>query len=104
MKVYEGLIEFLDNSEYENVNFDFVDCNVIRVSCRKKNYEIPYSSGTNVVVASFVIGYAKLRFYEVLIDLPLHSVLYYDTDYIIYHSINGDELIEHGPFLGELKN
>ena len=39
-----------------------------------------------------------------LIDLPSYSVLYYDTDSIIYHSTNGDEWIECGPFLGELKN
>ena len=85
VKAYEELIEFLDNPEYENVYFDFVDHNVIRVSCRKKNYQIPYSPGINIVIAS-------LRLYQVLINPPLHSVLYYDTDSIIYCSTNRDEL------------
>ena len=51
-----------------------------------------------------VTCYARSRLYQASIDLPSYSVLYYDTDSIIYHATNGDELIECGPFLGELKN
>ena len=79
VKAYEELIEFLDSREYESVYFDFVDHNVLRLSCRKRNDQIPYSSDTNVVIASFVTCYARLRLYETLVALLSHCVLYYDT-------------------------
>ena len=59
MKTYEQLMEFLDNAEYKSVYFDFVDHNVIRLSCRRKNNQIPFFSGTNVVIGSFVTCYAR---------------------------------------------
>ena len=104
VKAYEELIEFLDSHEYESVYFDFVDHNVLRLFCRKRSDQIPYSSDTNVVIASFVTCYPRLRLYEMLISLPSQCLLYYDTDSVIYHSPDGNELIECGSFLGEFKN
>ena len=104
MKTYEELIAYIENNKYENVYFNFVDHNMIRLSCRRKGDQIPYSANTNIVITSFVMCYARLRLYEVSISLPLKSVLYYNTDSIIYHSANGDELIKCGPFFGQLKN
>ena len=75
VKVYKELLEFLDGHEYESVYFDFVDHNVLKLSCRKRNDQIPYSSDTNVVVASFVTCYARLKLYETLIALLSHCVL-----------------------------
>ena len=97
VKVYEELIEFLDSCEYESVYFDFVDHNVLRLSCRKRSNQIPYSSDTNVAIA-------RLRLYQTSIALPSQCVLYYNTDSVIYHSPDGNELIKCGSFLGELKN
>ena len=45
----------------------------------------------NIVIATFVTCYAKLKLYEAL-SLPLKRILYYDTDSNTYHSANGDEL------------
>ena len=78
--------------------------NVIRLSCRRKGGQIPYSANTNVVMPSFVTCYARLRLYEALISLPLKRVLYYDMDSNINHSAYSDELIECRPFFGQLKN
>lgn len=36
VKMYEELIVLVENPNYENVYFDYVDHDVIRVFCRKK--------------------------------------------------------------------
>ena len=104
VKTYEELSTLLENPIYEDIHFDYFDHNVIRVAARKKVSHIAYKSNTNITIACFITSFARLRLYDALISLPQDSVLYFDTDSIIYYSENGEELIECGSFVGQLKN
>lgn len=58
------------------------------------------NSNGNVVVASFVPAYARMKLYEKL-DVLQERVLYHDTDSIIYTSQEGEEEVEIGDCLGQ---
>ena len=104
VKTYEELSTLLKNPVYENVHFDYFDHNVVTVAARKKTSHIAYESNTNVIIACFVTCFARFRLYDTLISLPQDSVLYFDTDSIVYYSENREESIECGLFGGQLKN
>jgi hypothetical protein len=70
-----------DNS-IEVTSLDFISDNIARTTHRKGASLIPLSN-RNVVIASFVTAYARLELYEVINKLG-KSVLYFDTDSIIY--------------------
>jgi hypothetical protein len=58
---------------------------------------------TNVVVASFVTTYGRLKLYSLLNSLG-KRVLYCDTDSVIYTQKEGESKLELGDYLGDLTN
>ena len=102
VEIYEELSTLLENPIYENIHFNYFDHNIIRVAARKTVSHITYESNA-VIIACSVTCYARLKLYDALISLPRDSVLYCDTD-SIYYSENGEELIEYGSFVGQLKD
>jgi hypothetical protein len=59
----------------------------------------------NVAIASYVTAYARLELYRVIEQLEKireHSVLYFDTDSVIYFRHKNDIQITCGDYLGEL--
>jgi hypothetical protein len=55
----------------------------------------------NVAIAAFVTAQARLKLYSYLEQLT-NRVLYYDTDSIIYVSINGEADVTTGQFIGDM--
>lgn len=62
-------------------------------------------SNTNLAVASFVTSYARLRLLKLINrieEIRPYSVLYFDTDSVIYLKHKDDECIQTGYYLGDL--
>ena len=57
----------------------------------------------NVFIAAFTTAQARLRLYDAL-DMLKERVLYMDTDSIIYHTREGQDMIPTGQFLGQFTN
>ena len=101
---YEELLSYVTDNKYESVHFDVLNCNVARVVC---NYKEDYNDKVNKVcvsVGSYITCYSRLKLLNVLLKLPFGSVLYYDTDSIIYYSEYMDELINVETDLGKLSS
>ena len=62
---------------------------------------VPTNMQTNVILASFTTAHARLRLYDVLQHLG-QSVLYFDTDSVIYKTDENQDTIKTGDYLGEL--
>lgn len=57
----------------------------------------------NVVIAAYTTAQVRLKLYDYLQPLD-RSVLYFDTDYVIYNHRAGDYKPEIGNFLGDLND
>ena len=98
---YEELSYVLDN-KYKSVYFDVLNGNVARVICNYKeehNYKV---NKVCVAIGSYITCYSRLKLLESLNKLPPKSVLYYDTNSIIYYSEHCDEILDTGLNLGDL--
>ena len=62
---------------------------------------VPGDPKTNIFLATFTKAHARLWLYDVLQKLG-ESVLYFDTDSIIYKSDTGVDLVQTGDYLGDL--
>lgn len=76
---------------------------VVEVDTTKAEEEVIPSSKTNIFIASFTTAWARLELYSYL-DKLKERVLYFDTDSIIYQQRDGEQEIETGPFLGQMKD
>ena len=98
------LYDLITDHQYKSVYFDISDSKTARVVC---NYDTTHSDKINktcVALGCYVTCYVHLKLWKVLNKLPKHTVLYYDTDSIIYYSQDGNELLETGTKLGELQS
>ena len=57
----------------------------------------------NVFIAAFTTAQARLKLYEAL-DTLKERVYYLDTDSIIYHTKEGQDMLPTGQFLGQFTN
>ena len=62
---------------------------------------VPGDPQTNIFLATFTTAHARLWLYDVLQKLG-ESVVYFDTDSIIYKSDTGVDLVQTGDYLGDL--
>ena len=67
------------------------------------NDNAPKGTKTNIFVAAFTTSYARLKLYESL-DVLQKQVLYYDTDSIVYKWREGQQSIQIGDYLGDMKD
>ena len=98
----EELASYVYDEKYENVHFDILDSHVARVVCELKENCNHNVGKVCVSVGSYITCYSRLKLLKELVKLPQESVLYYDTDSIIYYSQFCDELIDIGDKLGEM--
>ena len=91
----------LANPANEIKSFQFADKEgqVLQLSYEHKGNFQPQRDATNIFVAAFTTAHARLKLYDALDHLK-ESVLYYDTDSIIYVS-NGSNDPPTGDYLGE---
>ena len=74
----DDLLELVNDRSVEVTSLDFISDNVARTTHRKVS-SLTSMANRNVIIASFVTAYARLKLFEVLHKLG-SNVLYYDTD------------------------
>ena len=75
----------------------------VEVDVRKVEDEIIPSSKRNIFTASFTTSWARLELHKYLEKFK-NQVLYFDTDSVIYLWREGLQVVESGPFLGQMKD
>lgn len=101
---YEELLSHVCDEKYESVYFDVLNANVACIICNLKeesNYRI---NKVCVSVGSYITCYSRLKLLKTIHSLPDDSVLYYDTDSIIYYLEFCENMLETGSNLGELSS
>ena len=100
----EELYDLIYDHSYDSVYFDILDSEMACVSCNYTNETNYKVNKTCTALGCYVTCYAHLKLLKCLNQLPANSVLYYDTDSVIYYSENGHELIQTDSKLGCLES
>ena len=95
-KFYEILLD----DKLDNINIQFVNDNMVQMTYNFKDQFVDNSNNTNIFIACFTTSHARLMLYEKLSYLN-RSVLYFDTDSIIYVDDN-TKRIKTGDMLGDM--
>jgi hypothetical protein len=97
------LYELFMNDLYIVKDVNFLNDNIAQVFYTKSDDMHAGTNDTNVIIASFVTCYARLKLLDLLEKLD-DRVLYFDTDSCIFVSREGLWEPELGDYLGELTN
>ena len=73
-----------------------INLGTLQLSCKTKPNYTNHNHFTRLAIAYHVTCFARFELLKKLCALPDKSILYFDTDSIIYFSENGDSLIEEG--------
>ena len=92
--------EILLDDKLDNVNFQFLNDDMVQMTYNLKNQFVENSKNTNIIIACFTTSHARLMLYEKL-DYLNKKVLYFDTDSIIYVD-DGTKTIKTGDMLGDM--
>ena len=92
--------EILLNDKLDNINFQFINDDMVQMTYNFKDKLVDNSKNTNVYIACFTTSHARLMLYNKL-DYLNEKVLYFDTDSIIYAD-DGTKNIETGDMLGDM--
>uniref|UniRef100_A0A8W8JGF1 DNA-directed DNA polymerase n=1 Tax=Magallana gigas TaxID=29159 RepID=A0A8W8JGF1_MAGGI len=86
-------------------NFHIISRDTLQFEWSNHLLFMPSDCKTNIFLASFTTAHARLRLFSVL-DRLGESVLYFDTDSIIFKTLKSDDLhyLPIGNYLGELTN
>lgn len=86
-------------------NFHIISRDTLQFEWSNHPLFMPSDCKTNIFLASFTTAHARLRLFSVL-DRLGESVLYFDTDSIIFKTLKSDDLhyLPVGNYLGELTN
>ena len=99
MEVFE-FYEILLDDKLDNKNYQFINDDMVQMTCDFKDQFVDNSKNTNVYIACFTTSHARLMLYDKLNYLN-EKVLYFDTDSIIYAD-DGTKNIETGDILGDM--
>ena len=97
------LFELFLNDQYVVQDVNFLNENVAQAFFSKNNDMHEGTYDTNVVIAAFVTCYARLKLLDLITKLGKRC-LYYDTDSVIFVSVDGLYEPDLGDYLGELTN
>ena len=92
--------EILLDNKLDNINFQFINDDIVQMTYNFKDQFVDNSKNTNVYIACFTTSHARLMLYDKL-DYLNEKVLYFDTDSIIYAD-DGTKNIETGDMLGDM--
>lgn len=84
-----------------------VNDNTLLMQWKKKDELLEYGLNTSLAVASFVTSHARLELFNRMVQVESirhGSLLYFDTDSLIYYRKLYDTKIESGDHLGDLKD
>ena len=104
IKDYAEWIKIMCDAKYKvsSVDFSIENTAVVQYSIEDESFETN-NFNTNVVIASFVTTYARLKLFKEMKRLG-QRVIYHDTDSLIYYAKDGDYEPELGNYLGDLTN
>ena len=92
--------EILLGDKLDNINFQFINDDMIQMAYNFKDQFVDNSKNTNVYIACFTTSHARLMLYEKLEYLN-DKVLYFDTDLIIF-VYDGTNIVKTGDMLGDM--
>ena len=92
--------EILLDNKLDNINFQFINDDMVQMSYNFKDQFVDNSKNTNVYIACFTTSHARLMLYNKS-DCLKEKVLYFDTDSIIYAD-DGTKNIGTGDMLGDM--
>ena len=95
-KFYEILLD----DKLDNINFQFINDDIIQMTYNFKDQFVDNSKNTNIYITCFTTSHAGLMLYNKL-DYLKEKVLYFDTDSIIYVD-NGTKNVKIGDMLGDM--
>ena len=91
--------EILLYDKLDNINFQFINDDMVQMTYNFKDQFVDNSKNTNVYIACFTTYHARLMLYNKL-DCLNEKVLYFDTDSIIYVD-DGTKNVKTGDMLGD---
>ena len=92
--------EILLDDKLDNINFQFVNDDMVQMTYNFKDQFVDNSKNTNIYIACFTTSHARLMLYDKL-DYLQKKVLYFDPDSIIYAD-DETKHIETGNMLGDM--
>ena len=92
--------EILLDDKLDNINFQFINDDMIQMTYNFKDQFVDNSKNTNVYIVCFTTSHARLMLYEKLEYLN-DKVLYFDTDSIIFID-DGTNIVKTGDMLGDM--
>jgi hypothetical protein len=97
----DELLELVNDRTIEVTSLDFISDNVARTTHRKGSCLTPLPN-RNVIIASFVMAYARLELFKYIHKLG-ENVLYYDTDSVIFiEDTENGKCLQIGEYLGDM--
>jgi hypothetical protein len=75
--------EILLDNRLDNIHINELNENMLQIDYKYKGCYVENDFNTNIFIAAFTTANARLRLYEML-DKLRESVVYYDTDNIVY--------------------
>ena len=92
--------EILLDDKLDNINFQFINDDMIQMTYNFKDQFVDNSKNTNIYIACFTTSHARLMLYDKL-DYLKDKVLYFDTDSIVFVD-DGKKSIKTGDMLGDM--
>ena len=97
---FSEFYEILLDDKLDNLNFQFINDDMVQMTYSFKNQFVDNSKNTNIYIACFTTSQARLTLYNKL-DYLQEKVLYFDTDSIIYID-DGTKSVKTGDMLGDM--
>jgi len=107
IKTYDHYWSIISDLKKEVKGEFMANDDTLILSWKFKNDSHSHCKYYNIAVAAYVAAHARLKLYELMEKIEKqrpYSLLYHDTDSVLYIKHNDDEEIETGDYLGELTN
>ena len=104
---YDSYWKKLTDSSIEIKSEVMVTDNAMLLQWKEREENLEYGPNTSLAVASFVTSYARLELYKMMIEVEkirTGSLLYFDTDSLVYYRETSDREIPCGDHLGQFKD
>ncbi|XP_054167862.1 uncharacterized protein LOC128965236 [Oppia nitens] len=105
IKTFNDYWELITNKHIELLGHVFVNEDTIIFTWKYIDDDKDYARNYNVAVASFVTAYARIKLYKIMEEIEIirpKSLLYHDTDSVIFYRKYTDPIIVCGDYLGDL--
>ena len=99
---FSEFYEILLDDKLDNLNFQFINDNMVQMTYSFKDQFVDNSKNTNIYITCFTTSHARLMLYNRL-DYLQAKVLYFDTNSIMYID-DGTKSVKTGDMLGDMTN